>query len=351
MNLYQCQKLAHNIPVKQRGMSLIELMVAMSLGIFLTWGALQAFLTGKQTYSMQQAFSRIQENGRMAQEFIGFDVRNAGSYGCAAGQFIVQATASNKLTNPTNTENNFANSVFGSNNGTTGLAFTTALNPLPLANTDVLVVHTGTNLGLAVLAAPLPTVSAVKVAVPTIGVGLASGDVIAVGNCTTFTVTKASTVAAGTVTFSSALPAAPAIGSFVMKLETAIYYVANNAAGTPSLYRRMLADGATSQELLSGVENLQVEYGIQDAAYRTTQFLTADAVTALGANAWSSWVTTPVNTAPRVSAIRYSLLMRSTDNVLDIPQTYTYNGATVTAADRRLRQVFTGTVGIRGQVL
>ena len=42
--------------------------------------------------------------------------------------------------------------------------------------------------------------------------------------------------------------------------------------------------------------------------------------------------------------------MRSENQLLEAPQTYTYNGAAVTAADRRLRQVFTGTVGIRGQL-
>ena len=63
----------------QQGLSLVELMVAIALGLFLSWGAIQAFLSGKQTYSTQQALSRIQENARLVQDFLGFDIRSDGT--------------------------------------------------------------------------------------------------------------------------------------------------------------------------------------------------------------------------------------------------------------------------------
>ena len=49
MNLYHRQNLTHHALRSQQGLSLVELLVAMALGLFLTWGATQAFLTGKQT--------------------------------------------------------------------------------------------------------------------------------------------------------------------------------------------------------------------------------------------------------------------------------------------------------------
>lgn len=341
MNVCQRQKRVANLHVKQSGLSLVELLVAMALGIFLTWGATQAFLTGKKTYSMQQASSRIQENGRMAQEFLGFDIRGAGAYGCAAGQFVVPGASLNSVPNATKTEFNFQNSVWGSESGA-GTDFATALNPAPLANTDILVVHTATNLGLTVLGTTAPTATQIRVA--NVAGALATGDIIAIGTCAFTNIVKPTTIAGGTITGS--FSPIPVVGTSVMKLDTAIYYVATNPNNQPALYRRMLADAGTSQELMSGVENLQLEYGIQNAAYNTTSFVKANA---LAAADWTAWVVPPAIT-PKVSAVRYSLLMRSDDPLLEVPQTLTYDGSAVATADGRLRQIFTGTVGIRAHL-
>ena len=46
-----------------------------------------------------------------------------------------------------------------------------------------------------------------------------------------------------------------------------------------------------------------------------------------------------------------SQLVRSVDDfVTEDPQTYTYNGATVTPADRRIRQVFGTTIALRNRI-
>lgn len=62
----------------QRGLSIIELLVAMVIGLLLMTGVLQVFLASKQTYSSNEAASRLQENGRFALEFIAQSVRMAG---------------------------------------------------------------------------------------------------------------------------------------------------------------------------------------------------------------------------------------------------------------------------------
>ena len=53
----------------QRGLTLVELMVAMLLGVFLIGGVMQIFISSKQTYRMQENLSRLQENGRFALDF------------------------------------------------------------------------------------------------------------------------------------------------------------------------------------------------------------------------------------------------------------------------------------------
>ncbi|MDO9107004.1 MAG: PilW family protein [Methylovulum sp.] len=62
----------------QSGLTLIELMIAMLLGVFLIGGVVQIFVSSKQTYRMQEGLSRLQENGRFAMDFISRDLRMAG---------------------------------------------------------------------------------------------------------------------------------------------------------------------------------------------------------------------------------------------------------------------------------
>ena len=68
----------------QRGLTLVELMIAMLLGLFLLGGLLQIFISSKQTYRMQEGLSRLQENGRFAIDFMARDIRLAGYKGCSS---------------------------------------------------------------------------------------------------------------------------------------------------------------------------------------------------------------------------------------------------------------------------
>jgi type IV pilus assembly protein PilW len=112
----------------------------------------------------------------------------------------------------------------------------------------------------------------------------------------------------------------------------------------------------SAEELVVGVEDFQIAYGVDtsDPADGTVDFidpdgdgdpyLKADQIDANvpGADVKDRW--------GRIASVRISLLMRSVDNnVVVSPQTYTYNGATVTATDRRLRKVFTHVVKVRNR--
>lgn len=63
---------------QQSGLSMIELMVALLLGMILMTGIIQVFLASKQTYNTNEAMARMQENGRFALEFISRSARLAG---------------------------------------------------------------------------------------------------------------------------------------------------------------------------------------------------------------------------------------------------------------------------------
>lgn len=63
----------------QHGLSLIELLVAMGLGLILVLGIGTVYLGSRQTYRMQEANARVQETGRFALEVIGRSLRQAGA--------------------------------------------------------------------------------------------------------------------------------------------------------------------------------------------------------------------------------------------------------------------------------
>ncbi len=66
----------------QTGLTLIEIMIAMLLGLFLIGGVIQLFIGSKQNYRVQENISRVQENGRFALYFLNKDIRMAGFWGC-----------------------------------------------------------------------------------------------------------------------------------------------------------------------------------------------------------------------------------------------------------------------------
>jgi type IV pilus assembly protein PilW len=70
---------------RQQGFTLIELMVAATIGLVIISGVMTLLTTSKRTYSFQQQMARLQENARFAFDFIGRDLRMAGYFGCARG--------------------------------------------------------------------------------------------------------------------------------------------------------------------------------------------------------------------------------------------------------------------------
>ena len=62
---------------KQLGMTLIELMIALVLGLIITAAAMQLFLTGSINYNLQKAMTELQDNGNFGLNYILKDIRLA----------------------------------------------------------------------------------------------------------------------------------------------------------------------------------------------------------------------------------------------------------------------------------
>jgi len=66
----------------QLGLSMIELMIAIALGVVLLLGLVQIFGGVRSSFNAADSRARIQENGRFALDFIRRDARMAGHFGC-----------------------------------------------------------------------------------------------------------------------------------------------------------------------------------------------------------------------------------------------------------------------------
>ncbi len=66
---------------QQRGLTLVELMVAMVIGLVLVGGVIQIFVANNQTYRVTDNMSRVQENSRFALDNLGKIIRLAGFKG------------------------------------------------------------------------------------------------------------------------------------------------------------------------------------------------------------------------------------------------------------------------------
>lgn len=362
----------------QKGLSLVELMVAMVIGLFLIAGVSKIFLDSKKTYSFQQSLARIQENGRMALEFLGRDIRMAGFTGCVRNEtppFPIPPTLTNTLNGSTTLNYDFSRGVRGYDVGTSVPTDLSALSPAPLANTDVLVlkgplgdgVKVVQNNNSAQLFAEDKGVEAGACSNGTARIsGICQGDILMVSDCT-----KARIFQAGNIQqtgqpneFNLTHPASGTPGNAdsswggasasdaekfgpdaeIIKMNTVYYYIANGAGGQPSLYQQIGPPSLTNpaREILEGVENLQLLYGRDTGTdFVPDQYDTATAVTS--ASAWD-----------KVGAIRVQLLMRSIeDNVTDAAQPISFNGGSVNSVeptDRRLRHVFVSTIGVRAKM-
>lgn len=82
---------------KHQGYTLVELMVAMVIGLILTLAALQLFLTNQRTFALQQALAELHEDGQMVTRYMTADLRQAGRGSAITGAIppVVLGSTSN----------------------------------------------------------------------------------------------------------------------------------------------------------------------------------------------------------------------------------------------------------------
>jgi type IV pilus assembly protein PilW len=79
-----------------RGFSLIELMVALALGLIVVLGVAQIFISAQNTYVSQNASANMQEDARFVLSKMTQEIRMVGMFGCLAS--FTDSTAGNEYT-------------------------------------------------------------------------------------------------------------------------------------------------------------------------------------------------------------------------------------------------------------
>ena len=321
---------------KQQGLSLVELMIAIVLGLILVAGVIELFVNNRQVYRVQDAQSRLQENGRYAMTVLTQSIERAGYLGCATRSAL---NINNMLDTPNAYLWDFTTPIEG-NEATGANQWTPArdvLITLPVGGSDILTIRTIEPPELRVVSHP--TTGAPGSADITVNSGhrLEVGDIVLAHDCVAgaiFALTSGTT-AGGTLRHNKTLGYNFGAG-WVNKIATNSFYIRTRAnAPVPSLY---LKNGpADPVEIIEGIESMQIQYGVDTSG-------NGAADTYQTANQVGNW--------NNIVSVRISLVMVSVENNLTVdgPQPYNLEGETITPDDRRLRRVFTRTVTLRNRV-
>lgn len=379
-------KRGHPIAVPQRGLSLVELLVATSLGVLVV-GALGTIFVGNQRSSdLNDALVDMQESARFALGSMARDVRMAGYRGCLDGRN--DALTSVALNGPTADLRRTA--ISGAHIqadgqwkpapqlGVGSSAFTAPATLAAVTGTDTLAVQYGTNPARRLVAAQRiggedTPAGPLEVGAPSVNrLGLTAGDFALVTTCEAgeiFTVTDVSPGGSGAVLIAHGL-SGNATASLaqnygaeamreqarVMRLATWVYYIGDtgrtNEQGDAisSLYQYSLPfDEANNPpiELIEGVEMMRVRFGMASANGQLRYVAANDAAF----------------DPTRVKTVQLGLLLVSHDALADATDSTTYRlaGQAIApgtandaanhryAADRRVRLAFNTTISVRNR--
>jgi len=359
--------LSHRISrQKQIGLTLIELMIAMVLGLLLVAGVIQVFISNNQTSRVVESHSRLQDNARFALEILSKDIRSAGYSGCRAIENMNVVTIADT---PMPDLMSATTVIGGSDASTAASSWTPALSAslgTVVSGTDVITLQHGTGCGANLTGNIGSSNANIEVFSPNT-CNLTAGDVLMIADCEDAHIFRASNVSNGsgqqTIAhangnqanhFCTSYPPLPHTGACtsgtaklydydaeLFKFSAVTYFIRLGTNGDPALWRFDLTAAAgvnNPVELVEGIENMQVVYGVDD----NDDDIVDNYVNAGIISTASNW--------DKVVSARISLLAQTLEqNLTTGDQNVAYGGGTVTG-EGRIRRVFTTTIGIRNRV-
>ncbi|MEE4305164.1 MAG: PilW family protein [Wenzhouxiangella sp.] len=383
------RRFRRKLPAKASGFSLIELMIAMVLGLLVLAAVIQLFLGSKATYTSNEALARVQENGRFSLELLKREFRDSSSRGFCAARLAVQNHLDTDCSSHPDTFFAAEQAVMGwdftgtergddytlpADLSADGIAVNQwsaqlsdgSAESLPswlqnrvVPGSDVIVIRRPEVVpGIAADVSAWAGAGADELYV-TAPHGLEVGEIALVTNCSTGvdlfqnTGTGEQLNRSGGSCNSTGPGNSTSFGQWataydqsmqLFRIRVLAYYIGMNATTQePGLYRYDVTSG-TAEELVSGVENMQILFGYSNTA--------DDGGDGQTVNHWL-----PASEVPNwefVIGARLALLVRSPENMGDgtTQQTFDLASTSVThQEDGRLRQLFFSSISLRNRQL
>ncbi len=302
-----------------RGLTLVELMIALMLGLLVVGSASAIFISNRQTYRATEGLGRVQENGRIAFEMMARDLREAGGNACGNADRDAPLKIVNVLRANSNWWANWNNGIIGFEGAMT------PVQPNHIAGTDAVSLMSGESSSGVTVVSHNP--SAAQFQLNTVNHNLDDGDIAIVCDwrqASLFQVTNAQPEINTTVVHNgggaftpgncskglgyanppvcspNGTPYEYGENSMIVRLHAVRWYIGGTAGGGRSLFRSTLANQggvlqARDQQIAEGVNNMQLQYLLEDGAGYVD-------ATAVPANRWTD-----------VTAVRVTLDILSAD--------------------------------------
>ena len=292
------------------------MLVAMAIGVIVLAGVVQLFASNRQTYRSIDTTSRLQENARFAMFFLARDIRNSDYWACIPVRGGLKEDTS------------YADGILGSNDESVS----------GLVDSDSITLSGAYGNGTNVVSVVNNTSDSV-VTVGSTG-DFSAGDVVVVGNCEAAQIATVNAKTTSSLTLDDALIRDFGVDASVYKVVAKRYFLGLGVSSNePSLFVENdlngdgdFADtGESSQELVEGIENLQILFGYD-----------SDGDTA--PDAYVDAETTGLDMGDVIS-VRVILVARSMENNV-ATTSRVYNSVT----DRRFVKSFSSTVAIRNRL-
>jgi len=342
---------------KQQGLTLVELMVALVLGMLVMVGVIQLFISNKETYRVQDGLARVQEAGRFAVYLMNTDIAGGANLGCSGSDFTeISNVALGVPAELTPDAQGRLTTLSGMNNVAASVTLPSGFPITPVAGTDIINVRgVSSTAGVRYPSVRMADTSD-DISLGAGNLSIAEGELLYLSTCMKADIFRATnsvpagtagplehgtTVTLGDGTTSNVNSQASLVhvhgqDAVLGKLRSYWYFVADSGVvtdGQPvfALYRK---DHSTQPpvELVTGVEDMQITYGIDNDG--DTQKTVDTYVTANNVANWSE-----------VISVRINLLVNSVTRAAREAVTYDYspvgNDQTPAGAgDRRLRREF-----------
>jgi len=336
-----------------RGLTLVELLI--SIGLVVVGALVALYLSTARSYRQLEALGQLQSNARYVFEIMGYDIRMAGNMTC---QIPNQANPSNFINNyATQWWSNTDQPLFGYEETADSNAVGDAnfpqtapggYGPNALRGDTLIVLRANADDTTPGVVSSYSTGSTNPIALSTGSFNI--GSLLLLTDCQTTASLFQMTGNTGGIQHSTALTTGSSqdmAGAKLLPLSANAYYLRNSGRKysrsnslIPSLYRQTLttssnAPATSAEELVSGVTDLQILYGVGTP--------NADGTLVISAYAEAKNVTDWT----RVLAVRVTVMLESQDdNVSTESRSFTLGNGTV-ITDRRLRRSYTMTFGLR----